>query len=872
MQHSIHDGLIDWFSGQSFSIEKETNLEPYRLPVKMKAGVSSLVIPSQIQSIVWAVDRGLGNGVERGNESGLACGEYVSFYMYPGNNSFASPAYISYTSYSTFLSQFEILYTHFPEYLSIPQSSGTMKIDSPDFKAPKGIWDRVDFFVINFDGSTFKVAPKIFSEQSMKEREYFPSRSRSLNNSVYAPFKNCPNIEKIEYQGDFENIVAIGACDFTYKDENGFDKLDAYPQGGSPLFINNYVNAKKIKFSEKFPKFNGSKLQISDYHFNAEEIVIDSTAAPELPFGGVSFKNAEMQRLQLPVMNFKIDLPLQTPEELNFVFGWGNLGVDAPNSVKHCHNLHTIYQNSTTQRAELNIATPRALKENILFSWGQALEQMLPELDLTDDLMPKVPNGLIRVEGYYRKVLIGHINEVFEGGKFGSFRGRMMLDGELKNYQIQRLPATVENVYGYGMNLYSDQEVSTDIFVPSIPSGVIYMRDCYRRMFYNTVGPETNISSQDSATSTMLVWSLSDASSVQHINLDFNLDATESGKFWEQWAKASSIRVMRKYGSYVSSIPTSEGRVETVWDTQLGDSVSYQQFWNLMNEIDSPHALAMKIRSNIVLEKQNFTNLQYCGDWQKECFFAAAVDPSEIDCLLPLPQGKEWNAYQGALNITTGIFFRKSNYGYFGTLTVRDENIDVGGVDLSKKYDLDFILLRANENFDESDFDEYRININDIIMSGSARTESSTVINPYLNATSEKTIQGDRAGFLQNYGIVLNNPESFSTGAAQSILENNFAGTPIGFNGYFVDRGSDYNPPEGRHVFVSMGSYSKLSADSGRFDTGIGDLNDPQYYYTAFWLDSTQLHRIPDSYETQFLTRQQLADLQATLNYISREQ
>ena len=867
MEHTIYDGMVDWLTGQSFSLEKETNLEPYRFPVKMKEGVRTLVIPSQIQGIVWAVDRGLGNGVERGNESGLACGEYVSFYMYPGNNSFRSPAYISYASYSIFLSQFEIIYTHFPEYVSVPSGSGsTVKIDSINFQAPQGIWDRVDSENINFDDSTFKVAPKIFSEQSMKEREYFPSRTRSLGSSVYAPFKNCPNIEKIEYQGDFENIVAIGACDFTYQDENGFDKLDAYPQGGSPVFINNYIKAKKIRFSEKFPKFDGSRLEISDYHFSAEKIVIDSAGAPELPFGGVSFKGANMKRLQLPVLNFEIDLPLQTPEELNFVFGWGNLGVEAPASVRMCHNLHMLYQNSTTQRAELKIATPRALKEDILFSWGQALEQVLPELDLTDDLMPKVSENMIRVEGYYRKVLIGHEDEVFESGKFGSFRGRMMLDGELKNYQIQRLPDTVENVFGYGMNLYSDQEVSTDIFVPALPAGVIYTRDCYRRMFYNTVGPEVSIGSQDSKTSTMLLWSLSDRSSVKQINMDFNLQGEESGKFWEMWSKAVSIRVMRKYGSYVSSIPTSEGRVETVWDTQLGDSVSYEQFWNLMNEIDSPHALALKIRSNIVLEQQNFTSMQYAGDWQKECFFAAAVDPSEIDCLLRLPEGKEWNAYAGALNITTGIFFRKSNYGYFGTLTIGEDITDLYG-----KYDLDFILLRANENFDEDDFAEYMININDVIMNGSPRTESSTVIAPYLNATSEKTIQGDRAGFLQQYQIVLNNPESFSTGGAQSILDNNFAGTPIGFNGYFADRGINHNPQNGRNVFVSMGSYSNLSVDSGRFETGIGDLNDPQYYYTAFWLDSTQLHRIPDSYETQFLTRQQLTDLQAHLNYISRE-
>lgn len=833
MDNIFNDGLKDYITQSNFKLESNSNLSPARYRAKMKSGVSTL-LTTGFTGIIWGIDRGLGNGVERNSTNGLPCGEYVTIYFYPSSNSFRNNHFVVAGNISNFLSQFEIVYDCFPEYV---EYRGNIIINSEDFISKKGIFDNADT-AVEFRNSTFKIAPKIYSDAAMKEFQHFPL-AMSLPRYNWQPFIECPNLEKIENQGTFgERLEALFPCNLAYYDDDGFANLSAYPSGGAPKFIQEFVQAEKIHFSERMPIFDTSRLKYAVNPFKIEKIVIDAQGAPQLPFGGLDYSGLDMEKLWLYDSKITVNLPYQEP--LSFAFSWGTLGIVAPDSCKDVKNLHRIWQLSYGDRQICDIATPEILKTKVHFGWGNSLETFLEgEPDLTEDLMSLVPENIQRIQGFYQKDVLGE--DTFGPSRFGSYRSRMMLNNSPHAYAVQRLPETCETVCGYAVNLYAHQEIETDIFIPALPSNVIYIRDCYRRTFYNATGTPQALPSSDVEPAILIAWNQS-GNSYKPINLIINADSTFTSELGDHWAEADSSLIYRR-DAFTGNATATE---------------SWGNYSEMLTDLKTSGQASAELRiisSEIVLEANSFNNLQFSGSFQQDCYFGAGIDPRVVDGILPLNLSKEWNSYRRSLLISTGVAWGNPQYFWTGEL-------QVDGGWINDSYRVNFIVLISYVDFEEEDFEPYKISIDEIIMNGSPRTEGTNVVTPYRGFLSPDLIKGDYVSFQNSKNIVLNDPTSFITYGGEAVgTYASFTGGALGWNAIRINE--PLNASGERQYYIFVGSYNPFEGRFGGNDLKPSD--EQQFYFqNPFWIDSYPMR-------TRTIGAEAVINNQADLNVIMNQ-
>lgn len=829
-QYEIEAGLIDFTSGVAFDMPSmveqrdfidstydELYSRVYR--VKMKQGVSSISFAGG-SDLVWAFDDGLGDGLvkyvdDRIPES-VPVGEYaVIFFTTRGRGDDYRRFSIN---LSEFFSQFEIVYDPLPVFINTSNTGdsldrGPIIIDSENFSAPNGLFTEVDqsrwswFQYIHFEGSTFKTAPKIFSE--LESVELFPGELLS-SYRPWSPFAGCDSVEFIEYQGDFKNIQILEGVDFTYQDEDGYDMFDAYPSGGSPVKIENYLTShgNPVRLSSTFPQFDASELQYISGHMDLKNAVVDSQ--PQLPFGGIDFSNAKnLEYLKLPVL----DIDVLTPTNESIQFTWGSLGITLPQDgrLKYVEGAFDIYQ--ILVNGNVNYEGEPTDEVQTIYEIGNVapdgesqrymgwIDQLKDIEDLDENGVPIVPNTVETIVGYYRKHIAG-------SGAPDNEKGFYDTEIDVMGFPFRNIPSLhsgVKKLYAFCENTFAHERIRHDIVVPAPPSSVEILRDTYRRMFYNAIGAEYELyEEEDSDPGVVLAWSVSsDNERDLDMKLIFNPDKEDASKnqFGALWEASIDFRMFNSHaivrGIEYTTTSNVVGNAQLPY-TPTGSIVydeymlPYEELMSLVYDTTPFQAYSRKILNSIEFEVGSYPNLNYSGGWQRECFYGSYAHPEEINLYAPLPQVSEWESYQD--NGAYRMFKSQDNDSQkiiSGLFLLPEYENDDPEESLEKIRYVNFLLFNTFAHGTGIDEDEYTANYDNILFSGSSRTEGDRVITPYRGGFSP-AIKGNISTFAEEHNIHASNLLNDERG----IQVHPSGGMPVVINmpGYVFDHGvnSDY--------------------------------------------------------------------------------
>lgn len=758
MEISYYDGLIDNISGKTYShFYQNSEVNMYR--VKLKQGINTLnwvFNGRSIQNALWAVDFGLNNGLDRNPVSGSNCGQYATFYFKPA-------ALLSIRLYdgwlSEFLSQFEIVYDYIPDIFYTSEAQNIV-IDSVDFESKVGLFDFIPDRKLTFQGSTFIIGPQIFSDKVMRETPVYPTARliNALTHQLWEPFKNCPNLQSINFQGEFgEMLNEIFPCDLTFYDSDGYGKLSAYPSGGNPITIDKYINADKIRFSEKFPEIGSERLLYAYSPFVIDTVVI-STYNGSFPFGGIDYHGRDMITLELSDVKFEVFLPLQ--EGRDVMFSWASLGIFAPNSCNNVTNLYRVYSYATPDADFMNIATVDFL-ETYEPGWARALKDIIerhPD-SIHNDLMPMLTDGLEIVKGYYEKVT----NDPLEG-EYDEDTGEPILyfKSNIRGvngpyvFDVQKLPNTVHTLHYYCKNLYANSILFGNIHFPAIPESVVYMIDAYAQTFRNTFGNVEEVETFETPDyNVSLITQRSNRIGEYRVNLNIDGATNQSyDGFAEDFQDAAG-----DLGLLVFGVPCFN--IKDVVDVFAGNKEIKKKSY--------------PIYSNVTFENQVFLNLRWSTGFQRECYLNSWLDPTINDLLVPIQGNKEWDNYNRTFLFAVPEYTEDNPDKFYGGRIVRGNN------------SVAYMFVRTTDAIDTSVGIDSRYKLGEIIYSGTPKTiDSNTCIRPYRHFADKGSIVEDIP--LSDWLIQTeNDPLIGSTFyASYNYNDNRHRSSVFGFNSFLT--------------------------------------------------------------------------------------
>lgn len=816
-------GYKDFFNEENIYIQNYDEDHVYCMRAKVKSGVSDFKINPGIRKLFSLINYGLGDFEEP--KDSQKCGEYIVFLIPIKSErrkiETASVHVGEETEFDNFISQIEILYDPFPSGIDY-DFAPPYRIDSPDFSAPNGIFDDQNCIESSsdysfFEGSTFKIGPRIFSEKCLKNAEIFPMRNDYVSDlegkdlshltTIWAPFKDCPNLEKIEYQGEFgEALQELYPCDFTYQDKNGFDILDAYPTGGNPVSIFGYVRAKKLNFGAKFPQIGNKRLKYCDEIFRCESITIDATSTPIYPFGGITFKDCEMSFVSMPTFEWIVDLPNQPDDKMNFAFSWGSLGVEAPKSCKVVKNLYSIFSHVKNPSGDsgvvdenddlilnadvdYNILTPNSARNNGLQSWGSVMDS-LKDLDLTEDLMPKICSGIVKLEGYYRNYMsVDEPSWLDDFVKSGLYKWGVLtpkLDDEERFYEIQPLPEGIKILHGYAQGLYKYCVFEGQtITIPKIPNSVVYMRSCFKETFASVSGKHIDRLKKEIEPVIVLEYHESSKEQLEtYPHFVFNVDKDFSNDFVKNFNKEFFKENNHPEIKRVRGMQFHSGVIDTSWPDSTSES--FIDFSSLVKNVISVKKnayLSTKYfnRGRIVFEESDLTKLQYNGDFMKDCWKHSQLDPTIISGLTSMIQTSEWENYAGALQIGGPILEEPLGNIIYRGFYLTDfgiDSTDFGTLDSGTKSVSFGFYLSYKKNFSTEEFYSRRPRLKDVIFEGSPRTTSDTVLTPYNDVFGYNGIyaldETEIDNFITEYNLGIDNKSLFDVSIKEEVIPKRF--------------------------------------------------------------------------------------------------
>jgi hypothetical protein len=719
MQTQIIDGAVNLINGTPFT-PPTTSAEPFALRFKVKTGLTSFALSGAFDPTnVTAVDWGLDAEVDYTpfSEESKPCGEELTIFIRPTYQSFGNGLYIYDEPFSAFLSQIDTLHTPFPNWFG-QVGEIRLVITNEDFKAPDGIFENIDLLPVfgqNWRGySTFKTAPKIWA--SLKEFAFFPG----IGNQLYAPFANCPNVTKIEPQGEFgDELEELGPCDFMQFDEEGFADPSAYPSGGAPRVIKNYtipVNKYSFDRGYAYPQFDVSRLEICLDGFESANFYVGQStpaAGATLPFG-ISVNDASNLR------DFSVSLPKIILESGNytgyFYYGAKALGIKLPAGVEAAYGLFEIDNLYVEEQADpgnnpplypdlikshqigIQPLTPAFAKTKLSFGYGEALEKIFaPDETL---ILPTPHAGLKAVSNYgLNKGANTGVTYVVPNGTDWGY------------YQVPPLPEGCEIVQGYCQDAYAGQtlgvenflkfgetgeeleiKVTGNVIIPALPQSARivrnYLKGCFRGARGNA--KDTKITNPEAAErKTYLFYgeSANENESLTGANVLANFDPQIDGLIEQEWGHrhgTGSLGPDDGFNLLDIFIAENSGGLPETYKTNL-------------------------LSGGIVIESQPLPNLEYALNWQEDCWLDATIDPTTIDTLIvPIPEGtKSENAYNRALNI--GIPTTDGQlYFYSGETWGRKDNGELADNEDGKNRPLRFVTwVNPFSPVDVKQYDRY---------------------------------------------------------------------------------------------------------------------------------------------------------------------
>lgn len=700
MKTTIFDGVKDLINDSTFTppiTAQNSEPEPFALRFKVKAGVTELFLDfsDNTPANVTAVDYGLDQPVDYNPFSAETkpCGSEVTIFFRSKGDSFSSGMYCYEDKLSRFLSQIETLHTPFPRWVHVA-TGFPLIIDSPEFTAPEGLIENIDNFpkFSNPNGgaaSTFKTAPKIWA--SLKEFAFFPTRAMSL----YAPFENCPNVTKIEPQGEFgEELEYLGPVDFMQYDENGFANPSAYPGGGAPREVNNYtipVADYSFDLGYQYPQFDMSRCEVfrNGYKIGRLHIGQNTTSTSATMPVGISFNDAAgLDYLSVSLPKIVLESGNYTG---NFYYGAKALGIKVPDTVTKAFGIFEIdnlyveesevpgnnpplYPNlrSSDQQATQPL-TAEFAKTKLSFGYGAALEKIFPP---TEELIcPDPPADLIVVSDY----------AINKGSSAATTYVSKKTDGSWGFYQVKPLPNGCEIIGSYCENLYSNQTLGTttflwfgetgeqekiqvtgDVIIPALPEASRIVRNNLKATIRGARGnaEQTHITNPEAAeTKTYMFYGepATEYETFTGMTVVANFDPKIDGKIEQEWG--------RKYGS--EGFGEDDGfNLMTIFIAQNAGMLPETYKTNLLS-------------GGIIIETGPLPNLEYAINWQQDCWLDSTADPATMQTLIvPIPDGvKSENAFQRALQFkapsTDGhlSFYSGSTFGRKddGSLAVNED-------------------------------------------------------------------------------------------------------------------------------------------------------------------------------------------------------
>lgn len=484
------EGLIDLKTNIKYSTNNNHREDTStKVIYTMKPGITTFKHASLGNpSSVIAIDLGLGGElITTDLYNTYQCGEEVTVF-------YSTDETIDITTkLGTMLSNVDKMEGSLPivSYLS----TENIKILNENFINIGGIFEYIqisgssDF--LTFSGSTFKTAPRII--QRLDEYFSFPSIEEK---SRWEPFKGCPNIERIEYQGDFgDKLEFIGPVNFTYKDANGIEKIDAYPQGGNPRIIDNYIDIETYTLgaSGKFPVIGTELLTFAINPVNIKYIDPTYSQGETSEVIGININNSPNLKI------ISLELPKLLIEDTPYMFGAKAFGYDfnTPNLEEIRGNLFGI-ENSIEERIiegeriiGYPIFTPQWISTHINSSWGTALKKLFDDDEPL--LAPNINSNQIKViSNYYSRNTKGNKGPFFVPTANG-----------LTGFTIPPLPETTEIIDGYCENLYEGSFFCTDFpiefngsivnathhaTIPPLPESIKVSRNYLYETFKNAFG------------------------------------------------------------------------------------------------------------------------------------------------------------------------------------------------------------------------------------------------------------------------------------------------------------------------------------------------------------------------------------------------
>jgi hypothetical protein len=767
MKIKILDGVRDLFNEDPITFphtEPYGDPEPFAIRFKVKEGLTSLWINFlRDTDHITAVDWGLDQPVDRDpfSEPEKPCGEEVTVFFRPFNNSFSAGIYLDGPELSRFLSQIGELYTPFPKWFGYPQSID-LAIDSPDFKASKGIFENIDLIptfnkTVGVLSSTFTTAPRIWA--SLKEVQYFPSPNW-FSWQTYAPFKDIPSVTKIENQGEFGDFLEyLGPTDFMIEDEEGFADPSAYPSGGAPREITKYcVPVKKYSFDKSYtyPQFNTERIEIFDHASDIDEIYIGqytTSSSASLPVG-IGFNGSKV----LKTANAKLPkIVVQSGNFTgNFYYGSKILGIVLPDTVEKAYGmfeLDNIYVeedeepgNNPPLYPEIFLrdqqasqpATPEFIKTKISFGWGEALEKIFPpDEELT---IPDVPSATKTISRYARNN---------GSGAYVSYISKRP-DHNWGFFQPKPIPEGCEIIGSYCENLYANQTIGFETFlwygetgeqelitvhgnitIPALPSTTRVIKNYLKGTFMGAQGnmEVEHVTNPDAAvTKTYLFYGepAADEEYQTGMNVIANFTPQVDGKIEEEWGERYSDHKEDGAALLEAFIQENVGSLPDTYKTNL-------------------------LSGGVIIESGPLPNLEYAINWQEDCWLNATADPTSMQTLIVAlpPQAKSENAYRRSLQ------FRSPNtegqlFFYSGETWGRNPDGSLALNEDGRNRPLRFVTWQ--NPFTPVDVKQYDRYLSDMTLPDFTITNmDGQVYNAFDDAFSN--IYGDADEFFTNYGV-----------------------------------------------------------------------------------------------------------------------
>ena len=845
--------LQDFIGKGSLELVDPDNNGFIKVRAIVKSGLTSFSVDTPIVRVIVT------NGNVHYNPSGsIPCGDTVTMYFTNLSNGY----YESIDTIAKLLSQIDVLIDPLPKALTIEEDyyGDTILILNPDFTTQNGLFSNPKQSPTVLRNSLFRKIPRMFSQDALDKMISFPLADWTIESPTddkipVSCFDGCPNIVDVEDQGTLsDELQVLGTINLTYRVEGEeIDRVGAYPSGGSPKAIYGYVVGERLSFSDSYPTYDTSRLTISNQHVRCKEMVIDS-GSPNLPIGGVSFKGiSNMESVVMPECNFVVDLPSLLPNKLNFAFSWGSLGVEAPIDCKLVSGLHTIWHSfGGNVNADTYIATPDRLSDGVHSGWGSALRTAVSNgLEVTEDFMPLLPKNLESLVGYYNKVLIGEENAIFEDPKaMSSLALKPFLDNDNRWYIV---PQIIDNpnlkvLVGYTANLYSDLVIEFDVTIPAIPSNLEYAAHAYNRTFCNAIGVMEPLDMGIKPVLTVMYSNSYDSDPwiIPNLTENYQSDNTFGRLFNSPGVDGIPIRVSEFAG---------DPYLDTRFNPYYWSPISSQTYYDLhdwisdaLDVVNNGVGLTTgRIKSSIVLDKPSGSFPKQVIQFQRNCFYGAAIDPRQVDALITMPTGTVYDdgSYHGALNIFVGVASIPIKRMW---TSGNNTSPMTGSSTVKSKYWLEdnenvlftFVAMITWVGGGGEYTADYEYNLSEILWSGSPRTQnlidnyyfdppfpSSPFSNPYYGVLSDRSIKGDQDAFMASKGIYL--LEEKFNGASDNVdLDGSFIGPKIGVNWYKTT--SDLN---GSDVDINLfvPSYDKKVW----FGTGINDGGGESGYFYSFY-------------------------------------